>query len=149
MTEIRFYHLQTQSLEQALPTILAKALAGGRRIVVRSASEAECERLNELLWTYRADSFLPHGGKKDEFPQDQPVYLTDGAENPNGADVLVATGGAALGDPAGFSLCCEIFDGRDEAAVAAARAKWAALKDSGHTLTYWQQTPQGGWNRKS
>jgi len=60
-TEIRFYHLQTQNIPQALPAILAKALAGNRRIVVKGTNEKQIEKLNEHLWTYQPDSFLPHG----------------------------------------------------------------------------------------
>ena len=29
------------------------------------------------------------------------------------------------------------------------RARWRRLKDAGHELTYWQQTPQGGWEKKA
>jgi len=147
MTEIRFYHLQTQPMEQALPQILAKALSGGHRILVRTASERDTERLNEHLWTYRPESFLPHGSAKDGFAEDQPVFLTALDENPNKAGVLVLTGGASA-DVSGFTLCCELFDGRDEAAVKTAREKWKIYKDSGHDLTYWQQNEKGGWDKK-
>lgn len=85
MTEIRFYHLQTQSPAQALPQILQKALAAGHRAVVRVPDERAAEKLNEHLWTFAAESFLPHGSKKDGFSEDQPVFLTDGDENPNKA----------------------------------------------------------------
>ncbi len=148
MTEIRFYHLQTQTLEQALPQILTKALAAGKRIVVHTATENEAERLNESLWTFRPDSFLPHGSAKDGFAKDQPVFLTHNDENPNRADTLILTGGAAAQSLEGFTLCCEIFDGRNEDALAAAREKWKIYKDGGNDLTYWQQNDKGGWDRK-
>lgn len=148
MTEIRFYHLQTQTLDQALPQILTKALAGGHRVVVRTASEADSERLNEYLWTFRPDSFLPHGSVKDSFAESQPVLLTDHDENPNKAGVLILTGGASTARLGDFTLCCEMFDGRDEAAVLAARQKWKVYKENGHELTYWQQNEKGGWDKK-
>ncbi|MCB9990349.1 MAG: DNA polymerase III subunit chi [Rhodospirillales bacterium] len=148
MTEIRFYHLQTQSLEQALPQILGKAYAGGRRIVVRTNDAAAAQRLNDHLWTYRADSFLPHGSAKEGYAEDQPVWLTDRDENPNKADVLILTGGTASEKLSDFTLCCELFDGRDELAVTAARSKWKTYKDAGFDLTYWQQNEAGGWDKK-
>jgi DNA polymerase-3 subunit chi len=146
MTEVRFYHLRTKRLEQALPEILTKALQGGRRIVVRAPDADAVERLNEQLWTFNADAFLPHGSKTDGFAPDQPVWLTDGDDNPNKADVLVLTGGAA-GDPSGFTLCCDMFDGNDEAALAAARTRWKTYKDQGFTVAYWQQNDRGGWDK--
>jgi DNA polymerase-3 subunit chi len=147
MTEIRFYHLSSKTLEQALPELLTKALSAGHKIIVRAADNRQVENLNELLWTYQPDSFLPHGGAKDGFAARQPVWLTAGDDNPNGANVLVLAGGA--GDPSGYTLCCDMFDGQDEQALAAARARWQACKESGHDVTYWQQGDQGGWEKKA
>lgn len=151
MTEIRFYHAQYSSLEQVLPGILGKALSGGRRIVVWFADKALVEQMNEHLWTYNPDSFLPHGSAKDGFASDQPVWLTDQAENPNGADVLMTVRGATHDLPpnlADFTLCCDMIDGRLDDDVAAARARWKAYKDAGHDVTYWQQTDKG-WEKKA
>lgn len=148
MTEIRFYHLMTQTTEQALPQILAKALAGNHRIVVRGSDKNYIERLNDHLWTYRADSFLPHGCEKDGHAADQPVWLTDKDENPNGADILVLTANTASEQVGSYKMCCEMFDGRDQGAVNAAREKWKLYKDSGQEVTYWQQNEQGGWDKK-
>jgi DNA polymerase-3 subunit chi len=147
-TEIRFYHLQQTPLERALPEILQKAVAGGRRAVVRAHDEAMAERLNEILWTYDPNSFLPHGSKKDGSAAEQPIWLTAEEENPNGADILILTHGATCADPGAFALCCEMLDGTDAAAVSAARARWKHYKEAGHTLTYWQQNERGGWEKK-
>jgi len=148
MTEIRFYHLTTRSLDQALPDILQKALAGGHRIVVRTRDDAEAERLNGHLWSFRPDAFLPHGSKKDGHAAQQPIWLTPENDNPNNAGVLVVVSGAAQDNLEGFTLLCDMFDGRDETAVTAARQRWTTYKDSGHALTYWQQTEKG-WEQKA
>ena len=148
MTEIRFYHLERQPLERALPALLSKALSGGHKIIVRAKDEREVERLNEHLWTYNPDSFLPHGSQKDGFTEDQPIYLTAQDENPNGAGVLILTQGAASEKLEEFDLCCEMLDGRDEQAVSEARQRWKSYKEAGHDITYWQQSAQG-WEKKS
>ena len=149
MSEIRFYHLERQTLDQVLPQLLGKALQQGRRAVVRVASDQEVERLNTHLWTYHPNSFLPHGSEHDGHENDQPVWITAGAENPNAADVLILTPGAAAEGLEQFALVCEMIDGRNDEAVSAARARWQSYKDSGHDLTYWQQTPQGGWDQRA
>jgi DNA polymerase-3 subunit chi len=146
--EIRFYHLQTQSAEQALPGLVSRAYEGGKRLVLRLKDDGQVARVNETLWTFNPNSFLPHGSIKDGQPEEQPVWLTAANENPNGADTLVSLD---LGDEAWdekFSLVCLVFEGSDEAALTVARAKWKVLKDSGAALTYWQQSPQGGWEKK-
>lgn len=147
MAEIRFYHLRTQAPAQALPGLLQKALAAGHRVVVRAAGEAEVAQLNDYLWTYNPDAFLPHGAGKDAFAADQPVWLTAGNDNPNGAAMLLLTAAEEAFDPENYTLCCDLFDGRDEGILAAARKRWAHFKAQGHRLTYWQQGEKG-WEKK-
>ncbi len=149
MTEIRFYHLRTKTLAQALPEILGKAITTGRRAVVRFKDVTSAEKMNTHLWTYDAGSFLPHGGPGDKFAADQPVWLTADNDIPNGADMLVITDGADPALPPDISLCCDIFDGNDETAVAAARTRWASAKAAGHELAYWLQNEKGTWEKKA
>ncbi len=147
-TEIRFYHLVSRALESALPEILGKAVDKGR-VIVRVPDAARAETMAESLWTQGGDaSFLPHGTKKDGRGAQQPIWITDGDDNPNGAKILFLTGGAAANDVASFDLCCEMLDGNDAAQVEAARAKWKVYKEAGYALTYWQQTDSGGWEKK-
>lgn len=148
MTEIRFYHLQRLRLEAALPKMLERVVQRQQRAVVLAGSAERVEALAGHLWTYDDRSFLPHGTARDGHPELQPIWLTDRAENPNGADVLFMTDGAVADRLDGFALCAMLFDGRDPAAVQAARGHWAQWRDAGHHLTYWQQTGQG-WERKA
>jgi len=149
MTEVRFYHLMTKTVEEALPAILSKALEQKRRAVIRLPDESAMKKLDEILWTYDPDSFLPHGMAKDDFAEDQPVCLTVNDENPNKADILILTGGTKNADLAPYSLCCVMVDGRDEQSVAGSREDWKLYKNQGLNLTYWQQNDKGGWEKKA
>lgn len=149
MTDIRFYHMQQKRLEQALPEILSKALERQLRVVVKAGSRERVEVLDTALWTFNPASFLPHGYVRDGFEADQPVWLTTEEENPNAATMLVLADGASSDKVGDYALCCEIFDGNDEDAVAAARARWASYKAAGHDLSYFQQDDAGKWQKKS
>jgi DNA polymerase III subunit chi len=149
VTDIAFYHLERASLETALPKLLEKTLEAGKRALVMAGSEARVEALNNALWTYDQDSWLPHGSAKDGAPDDQPVWLATSDEAPNGADFLFLTDGATSGRLAEFERCFEIFDGNDPAMVSTAREHWEAYKEAGHDLAYWQQTDRGGWEKKA
>lgn len=148
MTEIAFYHLETAPLERALPKLLEKTLAAGKRALVMAGSDERIETLNGQLWTYDQGSWLPHGSARDGDPQDQPVWLATDDDNPNGAEFLFLTDGATSEKVAEFERCFEVFDGRDAAAVDAARGRWKAYSDAGHDLTYWHQSESGGWEKK-
>jgi DNA polymerase-3 subunit chi len=149
MTDIGFYHLQRMPLERALPKLLEKVLERGLRAVVIAGSEERVEALNTALWTYEQDSFLPHGSARDGNAEAQPVWLTVEDENPNGATVLVLTDGTDSPQLDRYERCVLMFDGTDEAALAAARRRWQAYKTAGHKLTYLQQTEHGGWEQKA
>jgi DNA polymerase-3 subunit chi len=152
MTDVRFYHLERQKLDDVLPALLEQALADGAKVVVEGSSSELIETLDERLWTYSDDSFLPHGLVRDGEPETQPILLTTGAENPNGATWRVLVGGAraALSLSAGphaLERVILVFDGADSEARAAARAQWAEMKAAGHAPTYWRQGDTGRWEQ--
>lgn len=149
MTDIRFYHLHTKSLDQALPALLQKAYASHNRIVVRLQNAEEVQRMNEHLWTVTPETFLPHGTDKEGNASYQPIYLTDKEENPNEAKILILSQGVETDTVDQYEMCCEVFDGRIDAQVQAARKRWKIYKEAGHEVTYWKQTDQGGWEKKA
>jgi DNA polymerase-3 subunit chi len=150
VTEVRFYHLQRARLEEVLPVILERCHQRGERVLVLAGSTERVEALASLLWTYKPDSFLPHGTPRDGEAARQPIFLATpgdagGDDNPNGAPVLILSDGARHPRIGGFKLVCELFDGHDEAAVAAARAQWRSCKEAGHAVIYYQQADSGKW----
>lgn len=149
MSDVRFYHLTRSSLEAVLPVMLEKTLSREQRAVVLAGSPERVEALNGHLWTYRERGFLPHGSDKDGFAEDQPVWLTETDEKPNGAQVLFLADGAVSARLADYEVCAILFDGTDETAVAAARAQWKDCKAAGHEVTYWQQSESGAWEKKA
>jgi DNA polymerase III subunit chi len=148
VSEVRFHHLERRRVDEALPRILERALEEGRRVLVRASSEEMAAALSERLWTYDDAGFLPHGAAGDGDPTTQPIFLTSEIENSNGATMLIRLSGveAAQGDEA-FDLVLLLFDGRDEAALAHARAEWRRLKDMGSSISYWRESEEGGWER--
>ncbi len=148
-TEVNFYHLTRSSLEDALPRLLMKTLQAGERAVVMLGSAERVDAVNTYLWTFDHDSFLPHGAARDGDADRQPIWLTHLDENPNGAGFLFLADRARSSRVADYRRCFELFDGRDDAAVAESRGRWKDYKAAGHTVVYWQQTESGGWQKKA
>ena len=149
MTDVAFYHLQKSTLETALPRLLEKTLAAGKRAVVMAGSVQRVEALAVHLWTYDPAAWLPHGTAQDGSAEDQPIWLTDRDENPTGATFLFLTDGADSARIDAYERCFDLFDARDPEAVEAARARWAIRTSAGPNVTYWQQTDRGGWEMKA
>jgi DNA polymerase-3 subunit chi len=145
VTEFRFHHLERRRLEQALPDLCEAALAEGVRVVVQAPNAQTRDALNDKLWTYREDSFLPHGGPGDGDPASQPVYLTESDETPNGAGLRILLNPADALRFLDAGRVIVLFDSRDEEAMAAARAAWKALRDAGAAPTYWREGDEGEW----
>ena len=96
MTEVWFYHLDRWPLQRALPQLLEKSLGRGWRAVVQAASPERVDALDAALWTYDEASFLPHGTARDGDAELQPVVLTTGTDNPNGALVRFMVDGTEV-----------------------------------------------------
>ncbi|MFZ5608700.1 MAG: DNA polymerase III subunit chi [Pseudomonadota bacterium] len=149
MSEIAFYHLERASIAQALPRLLEKVLSAGHRALVQVGSPTAAAALDSALWTYDPASFLPHGMAGQGHEAAQPIYITAGEEAPNGATVAVIVDGRLPSDLNKMERYLYMFEGADAMALKKARAQWRTLKEAGHALTYWQQTENGGWEKKA
>jgi DNA polymerase-3 subunit chi len=148
MTEILFYHLQRQPLERVLPTLLERSIERGWRAVVQAPSEERVDALDAHLWTFRDESFLPHGTWREAAAGEQPVLLTIHDHNPNAATVRFLVDGAPVpADARAYARIVVLFDGEDPDAVAAARARWREGKAQGFEVTYWQTDEHGRWQK--
>ena len=145
--EIWFYHLERSTLDQVLPTLLEKTLERGWRALIKSSHAHRLDELDERLWTFDEESFLPHGRADQPHADRQPVLLSESSENLNGAQALFIVDDAELGATEGIERCFIIFDGRDETALQQARARWKTLKTDGANLAYWRQTDEGRWEK--
>ncbi|HET6182473.1 MAG TPA: DNA polymerase III subunit chi [Acetobacteraceae bacterium] len=147
MAEIGFYHLTRTGLERALPRLLARTLEAKERAFVLCGEAERIGAVSAALWGAEA-AWLPHNAGPDDDPPLQPIWLgVEDAPPPNGARYLFLVAGAESGRLDAFARVFDLFDGRDEAAVAAARQRWTAAKAAGHALTYWKQTERGGWEK--
>jgi DNA polymerase-3 subunit chi len=145
--EFLFYHLERTTLERALPDLLSRSLARGWRVVVKVGSEERLQALNAHLWTYDDASFLPHGGSADGHAAEQPIWLTTGDDNPNGATVRFVVDGARADDLGGYDRTIFMFDGADPDALRGARETWKAAREAGDA-TYWKQDENGRWAKQ-
>lgn len=150
MKRADFYHLMDWPLERALPPLLERILGQGLRAVVLARSADRLESLSGAIWTFKQESWLPHGTERDGHAPEQPVWLTCDEENPNEASLLILTDGAdaAADFKQGFERCLDLFDGTSEDALVAARSRWKSAKDLAGEMHYWQQTEGGGWKEK-
>jgi DNA polymerase-3 subunit chi len=136
---VDFYHLSTSPLERVLPAVCERVLASGERLLV-VAEEGLLASLDEQLWAYAKESFLPHGRDRAE---QQPILLASDPVAANGATHVALADGHWRDEALGFERAFYFFDGGrlDEA-----RAAWRALKSKTEAEPrFWKQDERGKW----
>lgn len=148
-----FYHLERTSLEEALGPLLEKCLQKNWRVLI-VGDEDRLPKLDMGLWTWKAESFLPHAraDKAGDTIERQPILLSTTPDPANNADIVVLLDGCRMkdepADATSFVRCMVVFDGDDYNARDAARTQFKAAKDAGQTVSYFQQNDRGGWDKK-
>lgn len=90
---VDFYILEDSGTERALLAcrIAEKAYKAGLRVFMLAPERSSALRLDELLWTFRDGSFIPHALSDTELaPEDVPPVLIGIADQPVApADVMI------------------------------------------------------------
>lgn len=150
MTEVLFYHLERQPLERVLPLLVEKSIERGWRAAIRTGRMERVRDLDELLWIYSEDSFLPHSNEADSNLQREPALVTSTDNFANLPDVVFLVDRAPFLPEVGtFERIVYMFDGQDEDALAEARLAWKEVRAKGLLSTYWQQDENGRWQKKA
>lgn len=143
--QVDFYHLTQIPLERALPQIAEKVIATGARLVIVAGDDAQRAKLDQLLWSYAPESFLPHGMAGGEHDAHQPVLIAETAQALNGARHIALVDGIWRQEALAFERVFHFFD---EEAIGAARAAWKGLADREQvTRNYWKQNDAGRWEK--
>jgi DNA polymerase-3 subunit chi len=143
--QVDFYHLTTQPLDRALPQIAAKVIEGGNRLLIVTADDRQRTDLDALLWSYAADSFLPHAqlGRDDDAAQ--PVLIAPDVNAANRARYIALVDGVWRDEALDFDRVFHFFD---EDSVRPARAAWKGLAErDGVDRRYWKQNDSGRWEQ--
>lgn len=137
MTRIDFYILGADNpAERRLFAcrLTEKALTQGHRVYLHVADEQAAGELDQLLWTFRQGSFVPHEriGAPDA-DLDTPVHIGWGDDPGPHDDVLVNLTGEVPLFFSRFQRVAEVIAG-DEPDKAAGRDRFRFYRDRGYEL---------------
>lgn len=142
--QVDFYHLVTSPLERVLPQICEKVLGSGERLLIVTDPPL-VPQLDEMLWSYTPESFLPHGVAGGEGTEDQPILLSSELAAPNGASHVAIADGKWREEALAFNRAFYFFDA---SRVEEARAAWRSVKaKEGVEPRYWKQNEAGRWEQ--
>ena len=115
--------------------VAEKAWKAGHCVLVQTVSTADTARLDQLLWTFRQDSFVPHdvirdaNGPSVEELRETRIWLGAGPVPPSMQDVLInLTDDVPLAFTQ-FARIAEVVDGSDDSR-SSGRERFRYYRDS-------------------
>lgn len=92
MTRIDFYILQEEQTEARLHfacRLIEKARRQGNKVFVATDSPQQAERLDQLLWSFKPESFVPHSMEYSNTETQSPVLIGNTEDCADHHDVLI------------------------------------------------------------
>jgi DNA polymerase-3 subunit chi len=136
MTRIDFYIVdsdETASRPLTACRLAEKAYSLDNRIYIHTANKSQATELDDLLWTYRAGSFVPHQRFEPPNGQDCPVLIGH-ADAPEGINqVLINLDSAVPMFFSRFERVVEIVN-QEEILRQQARDRFKFYRDRGYDL---------------
>lgn len=132
MTRVDFYlieHGAAGEKELAVCKLANKAFGLGHRIYILTTDEAQARRLDQLLWTFSAGSFVPHALSGTD--ADCPVLIGHDEPPATCEDVLVTLATEVPGCFSRFRRVAEVV-GSDEDQKRLARERFRFYRDRGY-----------------
>ncbi len=136
MPRVDFYLLADpgeRARDLAVCRLAHKAFALGRRIYILTGDPAEAERLDELLWTFSAGSFVPHELHSKSGQAETCPVLIGTAPPAEFNDVLISLAAEVPECVSRFERVAEVVGG-DEPAKTGARDRFRFYRDRGYAL---------------
>ncbi|MFK8041247.1 DNA polymerase III subunit chi [Congregibacter sp.] len=134
MTRVGFYIIENtdaDSRPRLALRLAEKAHKRGHRIFINSETEAQARQLNELLWSFRPASFLPHALSCDD--ANEQICIGWGQE-PQGHDDLLINLQTSVPDFIGrFQRVAELVN-QEPARLEALRDSWRHYRERGYAL---------------
>ncbi len=120
--------------------IAERTYVKGDRLQIIAADQQQAIRLDSLLWTFRPDSFVPHGifeGEKDEIVP--PVLVCARQERFPGFDSLLMLDYCPVEIVGQFSKAIHLVVVDNPERLKASRDYWTQLRDAGFSLGHQKQ----------
>lgn len=138
MTDVDFYVLAGQGQRDQMEftcRLLEKALASNKRVLLQTSTEEQARKLDDLLWTLRPESFIPHSilGASDE-PNDCPVSISWQPTPGHHHDILINLSDEVPPFYSRFQRYIGIVVQHDKV-LSYTRNHFRFLKDRGHRIT--------------
>ena len=137
MTEVLFVQVTGTRMEKRACEIAERIYAQGNRLQIIAGNEEQATRMDDLLWTYRPDNFVPHGIWKGlDNGIAHPVVITSRQERVEGIEHLLMLDYCEVELVGRFSRAVHMVVNDNRERLQASRRYWMQLKEAGFSLRH-------------
>ncbi len=137
VTEVIFVEITASRMEMRACEIAEHTYAQGERLQIIAIDEEQAARLDDLLWTYKPDNFIPHGlWKSMDNESGQSVVITTRKERVPGIASLLTMDYCPIEMVQQFSKVIHVVLVDNQERLEASRRYWTLLKDAGFSLSH-------------
>lgn len=136
MTRVDFYVLgagATLDRERLVCRIAGKALSQGQRLHIHAASQRQADTIDELLWTFKDVSFLPHQQVREVYDPETPISIGCEGLPPGRAEVMINMAHPVPDFVSRYERVIEVVDQNPETRQRA-RERYRRYQDLGYPL---------------
>ena len=134
-----FYNSSNRDLVADIALLTENIFKKNSRIVIFCEDQETAELVDDYLWSYRDDSFIPHSIKKHRETSIDPILVTTDLYGVYEHNVLVALNGVLIKekDWQRFAKIYYFFDDQDSGEKENARSMWKSFSSLDINCKYW------------
>ena len=121
--------------DKALALAVERFYNLGSKIIILTSSKERGENLDEYLWTFKQQSFIPHI-YSEEIVREEPVVITVVEKNLNGASILMLDTPSSYDFMREFEWVMDFVDRTNDQTLSNSRKRFKEYKDAGFDVEY-------------
>ena len=139
LEKVYFYNSSQRDIVSDIGVLTEKLFLKNDRVVIFCADQETVTVVDDFLWAYKEDSFIPHSIKKNEKTTVYPILISTSIDEGYKHDVLLVLNGMLIKekDWQKFSKIYYFFDDQDNKEKENARSMWKSFSSLDAECKYW------------
>ena len=139
LEKVFFYNSSERDVVADIARLTEKLFMKNNSVVIFCADQETVEVVDDFLWAYKEDGFIPHSSKKNRGNSVYPVLITTAMDELYKHNVLLALNGVLIKERywPNFSKIYYFFDDEDNNEKENARFMWKSFSSLDVECKYW------------
>ena len=145
MATVVFYDMPASARLPWIAQLAERAWQRGKRMLIHCGSEADVQELDEALWCFKEEAFVPHEVVAvNQAPRDREarIVITAAEHNPLAATILLADAPPTQAFAERFETVLEVVDHRNASRLQASRDRYRMWRKLGADVSYKKCGPE-------